>query len=332
MNNLVSIIIPVYKTAKTVQDAVYSVTCQTYSNLEIILVDDGSPDEAPAICDSLAQADTRIKVIHKPNGGLSDARNVGIAAASGDIIGFLDSDDTVQPEMVETMLNAMLSENTDIACCCVRKVYSDHEVVQEFPRNKIYSKRKAMYELINSRELESFAWNKLYKRAMLGDSPFPVGRVFEDMLAMPAIFQKANKVIHINTCLYNYVRRDDSILGTWNLDTQAEFTRAHQDRYLEVQPIWPEFGPLMMQRYVSSLRDLCNRALVATSEEIKSSSELLSTVLYQFYKSHRSLIEPYTTEDTRKKYDVLLGRPSLFSSLWPTVRKVRTALYDFKHR
>ncbi len=332
MNNLVSVIIPVYKVADTLRESVGSVTNQTYRNLEIILVDDGSPDECPAICDELAQADARIKVVHKPNGGLSDARNAGLAAAGGDVIGFVDSDDTVHPAMVGTMLDAMRDKGADIACCCVRKIYPDGETTQEFPRTRMYSRRKAVYELINSRDLESFAWNKLYKREVLGEAPFPVGRIFEDLIAMPAIFQRAARVAHVNANLYNYYRRDNTILGTWNLNVQVEFTHAHQDRYLEVQPLWPEFGPLMVERYAWSLNDLCNRALKSTPEEMKACSELLSGTLYPFYQEHRALLEPYATEAALKKYDVLLGKPALFASLWPTVRKVRTGLYNLKHR
>ncbi len=331
MNNLVSVIIPVYKVASTLRSSVASVIAQTYRDLEIILVDDGSPDECPAICDELAHTDERIKVIHKPNGGLSDARNAGFAIAQGDIIGFVDSDDTVEPEMIQAMLEAMRAEDADIACCCVRKIYRDHEVVQEFPRTRIYSKRKAMYEIVKNRDLESFAWNKLYRREVLGDVPFAVGRVFEDMIAMPAIFQRAHKVVHVNKMLYNYYRRDNTILGTWNLNVQAEFTHAHQDRYLQIQPLWPEFGPLMIERYASSLNDLCNRALESSPEEVRAQAELLSTTLYPFYKEHRALLEPYATEAALKKYEVLLGKPALFASLWPTVRKVRTGLYDLKH-
>lgn len=332
MNNLVSVIIPVYKVADTLRESVGSVINQTHRNLEIVLVDDGSPDECPAICDELARADARIKVVHKPNGGLSDARNAGLAAARGDVIGFVDSDDTVHPAMVETMLDAMRDKGADIACCCVRKIYPDSETVQEFPRTRMYSRRKAVYELINSRDLESFAWNKLYKREVLGEAPFPVGRIFEDLIAMPAIFQRASRVAHVNANLYNYYRRDNTILGTWSLSVQAEFTRAHQDRYLEVEPLWPEFGSLMVERYAWSLNDLCNRALKSTPEEMGACSELLSGTLYPFYQEHRALLEPYATEAALKKYDVLLGKPALFASLWPTVRKVRTGLYNLKHR
>ena len=332
MNNLVSVIIPVYKVAATLRESVESVANQTHRDLEIILVDDGSPDECPAICDELVRADARIKVVHKSNGGLSDARNAGLAVASADVIGFVDSDDTVHPAMVETMLGAMRGMDADISCCCVRKIYPDREVVQEFPRTRMYSRRKAVYELVKNRDLESFAWNKLYKREVLGSAPFPVGRVFEDILAMPSIFQRAHRIAHVNVPLYNYYRRGNTILGTWNLSVQAEFTRAHQDRYLEVQPLWPEFGPLMVERYAWSLNDLCNRALKSTPEEMKACSELLSGTLYPFYQEHRALLEPYATEAALKKYDVLLGKPALFASLWPTVRKVRTGLYNLKHR
>lgn len=333
MSNLISVIIPVYKAAESLCRTVDSVIGQSYDNLEVILVDDGSPDESPEICDELARQDARIKVIHKDNGGVSESRNVGVAAANGDYIGFVDADDLVDPNMYGRMLDAMLVNDAQIACCCVKKVYGDRVVCQEFPRDKIYSRRKALYELIRSKDLESFPWNKLYRRDMLGDNPFPVGRaLFEDMLAMPAIFQRADKIVHVNSNLYTYFRHDKSALGTWDLNCQAQFTRAHQDRYLEVEPLWPEFGPLMVERYAWSLNDLCNRALKSTPEEMKACSELLSGTLYPFYQEHRALLEPYATEAALKKYDVLLGKPALFASLWPTVRKVRTGLYNLKHR
>ena len=328
---LVSVIIPVYRVADYLEDCVQSVISQTYSNLEIILVDDGSPDECPALCDDLAFRDSRIRVIHKQNGGLSDARNVGLAEARGGIVSFVDSDDQVEPTMIETMLRAMVQEGADIACCCVKKIYPNREVVQTFPRDKIYSKRKAVYELIKGRDLESFAWNKLYRRDVLGENPFPVRRVFEDMLAMPHVFQRINKAVHVKENLYIYHRRATSILGTWTRDVQAEFTRAQQDRFLYLEPLWPEFSNMMIERYAWSLKDLCNRALESSTDDIRKNAELLSEKLYPFYREHRALLEPFTTEMTRKKYDVLLGNPNLFALTWPTVRKIRTGIYNLHH-
>ena len=331
MDTLVSVIIPVYKVPKYVEACVRSVLSQSYTNLEVILVDDGSPDECPRLCDEFVTLDNRIRVIHKQNGGLSDARNVGLAAAKGDVISFVDSDDTVESKMIETMLSAMVDEGADIAFCCVKKIYPDKEVEQLFPRKKIYSKRKAVFELIRNKDLESFAWNKLYKREILGENPFPVGRVFEDMLAMPTIFQNIKKAVFVNECLYNYYRRATSVLGTWTIDVQAEFTRAQQDRLLYLVPLWPEFSAMMFERYAGSLKDLCKCALDSSPEDVNKIGALLTGELYPFYKEHKGFLAPYTTEMTRRKYDILLGHPGIFAATWPAVRRIRTKIYNLRH-
>ena len=122
---MISVIVPIYNVEKYVNKCVGSIVNQTYTNLEIILVDDGSPDRCPEICDEWAKKDSRIKVIHKKNGGLSDARNAGMKIASGDYIAFVDSDDWIAPEMYERLLMAIKNDNSDIAACAVKMVWED---------------------------------------------------------------------------------------------------------------------------------------------------------------------------------------------------------------
>ena len=122
---LISVIVPVYKVEQYLEKCVNSISVQTYSNLEIILVDDGSPDKCGDICDSLAKKDNRIKVIHKPNGGLSSARNAGIDIASGQYIGFVDSDDSIEPYMYEKLLGLIKHDGTKLAVCAVNYIYED---------------------------------------------------------------------------------------------------------------------------------------------------------------------------------------------------------------
>ena len=121
----ISVIVPVYKVEPYLDRCVQSVVNQTYPNLEIILVDDGSPDQCPVMCDTWAKKDPRIRVIHKKNGGLSDARNAGMAAASGEYISFVDSDDWIAPEMLERLVKALERDDSDIAACAVEMVWED---------------------------------------------------------------------------------------------------------------------------------------------------------------------------------------------------------------
>ena len=124
---LISIIIPVFRVEKYLDQCIRSVCGQTYANLEIILIDDGSPDKCPGICEQWGEKDRRVKVIHKINGGLSDARNAGMKTATGVYVGFIDSDDWISPEMYERLLSAMESNRCDIACCAVEKFWDDSE-------------------------------------------------------------------------------------------------------------------------------------------------------------------------------------------------------------
>lgn len=131
MQDLISVIVPVYKVEKYLKRCVDSILAQTYPCLEVILVDDGSPDGCPAICDEYAREDRRVRVIHKENGGLSDARNAGIDAAKGKFLGFVDSDDYVHPRFYELLLQALKEEGADIAGCDVKKVCKTEKIREE---------------------------------------------------------------------------------------------------------------------------------------------------------------------------------------------------------
>ena len=148
-DTLISIIVPVYKVEQYLEKCVNSISAQTYSNLEIILVDDGSPDKCGDICDSLAKKDNRIKVIHKPNGGLSSARNAGIDIASGQYIGFVDSDDSIEPYMYEKLLELIKHDSTKLAVCAVNYVYEDGKKVNKTPlgRNCTFDFYHAIVEM-----------------------------------------------------------------------------------------------------------------------------------------------------------------------------------------
>jgi glycosyltransferase involved in cell wall biosynthesis len=329
MGDLISVIVPVYKVEDYLERCVKSIQRQTYTNLEIILVDDGSPDKSGQMCDEMAGADARIRVIHKPNGGLSDARNAGLAVAQGEYVGFIDSDDYIEPGMYEYMLRALKERHADIAICCVKKIFVDEmkdDVIQDVVRDKIYSKRKAMYELVRGIDVENFAWNKLYKRELFDGIEFPKGRIFEDMICIPQVFQRADLVVHVNKGFYNYLRRSDSILGSWKIGTQAEFTHAQQDRNDFITANWPEFTPPLMEKYRYSLEDLINCALRTPWAEAKPYQDLLQKELWPYYRDHMDQIGNDLSWQKRTKYRIMLERPRLFWAIWPAIRGVKSFL------
>ena len=213
MNELVTVIIPVYQIEEYLEDCIKSVVCQTYSELEIILVDDGSTDNSPQICDQYAQMDSRIKVIHKTNGGLSSARNAGVDICTGKYVTFVDSDDVVADVMIEEMLNLANQEHADIVKIgVIRKInYSENIAI---PKDyATYSGDGALSLLFRSNSQIVCGCGKLFTREVIGDIRFPIGRYYEDEYFTPRMYLRAKRVVLSDSEYYFYMQRDnDSIL------------------------------------------------------------------------------------------------------------------------
>lgn len=215
MNDLISIIVPVYNVEKYLDKCIESIVNQTYTSLEIILIDDGSSDNCPAICDNWAEKDNRIKVIHKSNGGLSDARNCGIAASTGKHIAFVDSDDYIEPDMYEKLSKTMLSTASDVVFCKHRSVYENEQyAVSSADSYDIteYAPQDAMSALIDDK-IRQVVWNKLYKAELIKDTPFDVGKCHEDEFWSYKIIGKSSKTTGIDYTGYNYLQRENSIMN-----------------------------------------------------------------------------------------------------------------------
>lgn len=216
---LISIIIPVYKVEKYLEECVISVCSQSYENLEIILVDDGSPDQCPHLCDELAKKDERIKVIHKKNGGLSSARNAGLDIASGDYIMFTDSDDFIDRSMVEDLLTLLERTNSDIACCEVKRYRNgvSKQISQYHLKKTIteFSKDELLRNFI-VRRIDCASWNKLFKREIIGDRRFIEGRYNEDYIFLFFLYLTCNKVVYTNKAYYNYRVTEGSITNIFS--------------------------------------------------------------------------------------------------------------------
>lgn len=207
-NPLVSVIVPVYRVENYLHRAVDSLINQTYTNLEIILVDDGSPDRCPQICDEYAGQDSRIKVIHKPNGGLSDARNTGLAIASGDYLVFLDSDDYLHIKAIEILISEAIRHKACIVCCGMNIVDSDNNIYdhRKCDENFVSNNIDATKLLLQDRFPHNFACGKLYKRELFDNLQFPVGRLYEDTATTYLAVNRAKSVLCLKDCLYYYER------------------------------------------------------------------------------------------------------------------------------
>lgn len=215
MKDLVSVIVPVYNVEKYLNRCVESIVQQTYKYLEIILVDDGSPDKCPNICDEWSKRDDRILVIHKTNGGLSDARNAGLSIATGEYIAFVDSDDWIHAEYIEHLYTAIKNHKVDIAACDIYWVYMESTLDEiNKPMVKVYSTEEALETLINGETFRAVAWNKLYHKDLLNGELFEVGRYHEDEFFTYRILAKSKRMAFVNEKLYYYFQREGSIMNS----------------------------------------------------------------------------------------------------------------------
>ena len=234
---LISIIVPVYKVEKYLDRCVKSIVSQTYSNLEIILVDDGSPDRCPIMCDTWAEKDNRIKVIHKKNGGLSDARNEGMAISTGELIGFVDSDDWIDKNMYQKLYNAIERDNSDIAACGVEMVWEDGSKTERLTKSGevVLNQEDAIKSLIEETWLKQPVWYKLYKKSLIHNILFPVGKYHEDVFWSYQVIGGAKKVSVIDYIGYYYLQRQGSIMGESYSLKRLDAIKALEDRqeYIE---------------------------------------------------------------------------------------------------
>ena len=232
MKPLVSIIIPVYNVEKYLDKCIASVVGQTYQNLQIILIDDGSTDRSPAICDGWKSRDPRITVVHQPNGGLSRARNAGLELATGEFIGFVDSDDWIEPNMVESMLNACLENDADASCCGYYQEYIDHSISHPLTDTLKHYEGEDIIRSALKGDFMHYAWNKLWRRDLFDDGcRFPPGMYFEDIATGWKAFRKCRRVVCVPDKLYHYIIRKDSICNAKTMKRFADRWIAFKERY-----------------------------------------------------------------------------------------------------
>lgn len=235
-DNLISVIVPIYNIEKYVERCVDSIRNQSYTNIEIILVDDGSDDLSGIICDRLAEIDSRIYVVHKENGGLSSARNAGLDAARGKYISLIDGDDYIHPHMYERMLTILLEENADMISCGFRMVEEDAEEKFEYlEREKlpdiICVEGKEILHQLWLRDNETVVqWNKIFRRELFDGCRYPQGRYHEDVYVIHRILNRCKKVVYLNEKLYYYMQRSKSIMHSETRQVISDAIEGYEER------------------------------------------------------------------------------------------------------
>lgn len=218
MGDLISVIVPAYNAAAYLRACLDSIRAQTYPDLEVLLVDDGSTDGTFALCDEYRLMDSRFRVIHQQNGGLSAARNTGIAAAMGAYLSFIDADDAVHPRFLETLHRAAIEERAEIALCGYQRFSDGMPIPDGYCTEARYcmSRMEAVTELtcVGKRsERMAVAWNKLYARRLFDTVRYPVGKWHEDEYVILPLLIQAEKIVNCDASLYFYRQRGDSITG-----------------------------------------------------------------------------------------------------------------------
>ena len=256
MSELISVIVPVYNMEKYLNKCVNSILEQTYKNLEIILVDDGSKDSSGAMLDDLEKKDARIKVIHKPNGGQSDARNVGIDIMTGRYLTFVDSDDHIEKDYVERLYNALKKNDADMSVGSIRLVFEDDEAeVKEELSGENGEVTLTRYEAVKralKMGVNQGPWGKLYKSELFSSLRFSKGKIYEDLAVLYRLLISCDKVTFFNHRIYNYLIRSGSTIHKEFNEKQLDEIEAVDEEMDYTESVYPELRNLTSARRIYS--------------------------------------------------------------------------------
>lgn len=284
----ISVIVPVYKVEQYLDRCVESILAQTFTDFELILVDDGSPDNCPAKCDTWKKRDSRIKVIHKKNGGLSDARNAGLNIATGEYISFVDSDDYIHPKMYELMRDIMTKTQSKLVSCRIQEVEANVQIdfpMYAFPTEIATVDSKTALELFYEKYSDLIwmsACVKLYHRSIFEELRFRQGIIFEDLDLFPYIVAKADQITVIDNVLYYNVKNPNSI-------TRNGFN----EHYIDIIEIWGRHMDFFLEQ------GLLGEAQHAVTRYIQS----LITIYQKIRRSHKAL-KPLFWQGMKKNYNM----------------------------
>lgn len=253
----ISIIVPVYKVERYIHRCIESLTHQDFTNIEIILVDDGSPDKCGIICDEYKEKDSRIRVIHQSNGGLSAARNSGIDIAKGEYLMFVDSDDWVDSDFCSYAYQKAKESNSDIVVFGYQDEFEDKTISHTVEQEEKLSIENALVEL-HGGKIMSFAWNKIYNALLFEKIRYPIGRLYEDIGTTYLLFDKANSVYLAQKITYHYQQRKDSIVGREYIAKDAiDWFEQDMDRFSFIQKEYPSILKKVWYDYAKTVLLCC---------------------------------------------------------------------------
>ena len=316
---LVSVIIPAYNIEDYIGRCLDSIISQTYKNLEIIVVDDGSRDHTGEILDNYAKKDRRIKVIHKENGGVSSARNKGIEAAEGDYIGFIDGDDLIESEMYKTLVDLLEEENADIAHCGYQMVFPDRiDYYHNTGKKKIQTTEEGLKDLLSGEMIEPGLVNKIYKKELIKNCRLDeTVKINEDLLMIYQLFKLSQTSFYYDITPYSYMIRSSSATGANSLITKREDALRVLNQ-IKDDCINNNLLSIIYKRYIYLLMAICR-------DDLKDRSY----IEYQ-KKQRKQLKKELKTDIFKSCIPKKLKYMSLFSCYLPHIMKVIYKMYDLK--
>lgn len=236
MNNKISIIVPIYNTEKYLERCFQSLINQSYENLEIILINDGSNDNSLDICNKYKEKDDRIIVINKKHSGVSDSRNIGIKRATGDYIGFVDSDDYIHKDMFKNLIDGTQKYNCDISMCDLVETFNIKDEFKKYNLKFIkMDKKQALEQLLYDKNIGNYVMVKLFKKELFDGIEFPFGKIYEDISTTYKLFNKANNILYIPIPMYHYYQRNDSLVNNITTESIQQYIHAVFERYYDIK-------------------------------------------------------------------------------------------------
>lgn len=325
----VSVIVAIYQSEAYIHRCISSIIHQTHSHLEIILVNDGSPDNCGKIADIYKQKDKRIRVIHQDNGGLSDARNAGMKVATGTYTMFVDSDDWLELTMIETMLFHILKKKADIVQTAFYYAYDDkllvdHRHFREDEPSVLLDNQQLMQALIENETVKNFAWGKLYKTALIQDIPFKKGVLFEDVHWSHHVMQQVEAYLILHQPFYYYYQRDDSIVATYTAKS-LDMLQGLKDRHEFIKSYYPNFVQASLKQILKSSFIHYNLLFMKSGVD---KEKLHRNEIESYVKEHKEQLKKAVKKDKqlRRQLTLFLLHPYL-NILYPGAQKILRSIW-----
>lgn len=329
-NNLISIIIPIYNVEKYIRKCIDSVINQTYKNLEIILVDDGSTDNSGNICEEYKKKDSRIKVIHKKNGGVSSAKNAGIEESTGNFIAFIDGDDSVAVDYCEILYRNIVDTDSDFSMVSYKVVKDDGTIITDAAKDNdmteneviIYENEDIITEILKQKTLKNFVC-KMYKKGIVHN--FPIGVTYEDIVYTYEIGKKSIRAVYINNSCYNYLKRNDSLTAVYSEKNMLDFNNAILSRYQMVSENHPNLMRYNVHSFLastialSSQNILSNRKYASVDEKVIK----LINIIIEYTKENEQELLPLLNDFQKICLYLMRYNVDLYYSFLKEYRQLR---------